>query len=74
MQTKSIYTNNEIKSRGRTPKEIVARLAMEQQKIEDLQKLGFTHSNGQEFESRYRELGELIQQFAPSQLRKEHHA
>lgn len=72
MRTNSIYTNNLLTAKNKTPKEFVARMAMEITTIENLQTLGFTHSNGQNLQDRKMELETTIRQIMPSQVGGKH--
>ena len=72
MKTNSIYTNNPLTAKNKTPKEFVARMAMEVTTIENLQTLGFTHSNGQNLKDRKMELETIIQQIMPSPVGGKH--
>lgn len=72
MRTNSIYTNNLLIAKNKTPKEFVARMAMEITTIENLQTLGFTHSNGQNLQDRKIELETTIQQIMPPQVGGKH--
>ena len=74
MRTRSIYTNNDIVTKNRTPKEVVSRMAMEVSTIENLQTMGFSHSNEQDLQARRTELEQMIQQIKPAPVRRENNA